>query len=105
MVFFLFADDFLPPSSFDFTLRRHSGHSARWQPVNGTRNKFYVYSAFFDARGGGRRVVRVVGATRTKHPEKVWCRLYYKDEEEDDEGEATTTQVEIYFLFVGKIGK
>ena len=50
-------------------------------------------------------MVRVVGATRTKHPEKVWCRLYYKDEEEDDEGEATTTQVEIYFLFVGKIGK
>ncbi len=43
-------------------------------------------------------MVRVVGATRTKHPEKVWCRLYYKDEEEG-EGEVTTTQVEMYFFW------
>ncbi len=58
-----YSEDFLPPSSFDFSLRRHSGLDARWQPVNGTRGKFYVYSAFYDARGA-KKVVRVIGATR-----------------------------------------
>lgn len=47
-----------------------------WQVVNGTRFKFFVYSAFYDRRGGG-RLIRVVGATKTRGPEKVWCRLWY----------------------------
>lgn len=46
-----------------------------WQIVNGTRFKFFVYSAFYDRRGG--RLVRVIGATKTRGPEKVWCRFWY----------------------------
>ena len=51
------------------------GFDARWQPVNGTRHKFYVYSAYYDART--RPVIRVIGATKTKRSDKVWCRLHY----------------------------
>lgn len=47
-----------------------------WRVVNGTRFKFLVYSAFYDDRDG--RMVRVIGATKTRGPEKVWCRLWYK---------------------------
>lgn len=46
-----------------------------WRIVNGTRFKFFVYSAFYDRRGG--RLVRVIGATKTRGPEKVWCRFWY----------------------------
>ncbi|XP_016998547.2 uncharacterized protein [Drosophila takahashii] len=47
-----------------------------WQVVNGTRFKFFVYSAYFDRREGA-RLVRVVGATKTRGPERVWCRFWY----------------------------
>ncbi|KAL5278665.1 hypothetical protein ACFFRR_003350 [Megaselia abdita] len=47
-----------------------------WRVVNGTRFKFLVYSAFYDDRDG--KMVRVIGATKTRGPEKVWCRLWYK---------------------------
>ncbi|KMY90077.1 uncharacterized protein LOC6732193 isoform X1 [Drosophila simulans] len=47
-----------------------------WQVVNGTRFKFFVYSAYFDRREGT-RLVRVVGATKTRGPERVWCRFWY----------------------------
>ncbi|KAH8381139.1 hypothetical protein KR200_003802 [Drosophila serrata] len=47
-----------------------------WQVVNGTRFKFFVYSAYFDRRDGA-RLVRVVGATKTRGPERVWCRFWY----------------------------
>jgi len=77
------ADEFRQPSEFDFGLLKHSGFDARWQPVNGTTDKFYVYSAFYDGRGG-KRIVRVVGAAKTKKADKVWCRLLYKTEEEDE---------------------
>lgn len=50
---------------------------AEWRIVNGTRFKFFVYSAFYDRRSGG-RLVRVIGATKTRGPEKVWCRLWYR---------------------------
>ena len=63
---------------FDFTLRRHTGHDAVWQSVAGTSHKFYVYSAYYDTRGP-RPHVRVIGATKTKRSDKVWCRLYYRD--------------------------
>lgn len=46
-----------------------------WQIVNGTRFKFFVYSAFYDRRDG--KMVRIIGATKTRSPEKVWCRLWY----------------------------
>lgn len=43
--------------------------------MNGTRFKFFVFSAFYDRRGG--KLIRVIGATKTRGPEKVWCRLWY----------------------------
>lgn len=46
-----------------------------WQIVNGTRFKFFVFSAFYDRRGG--RLIRIIGATKTRGPEKVWCRFWY----------------------------
>lgn len=46
-----------------------------WKIVNGTRFKFFVFSAFYDRRGG--RLIRVIGATKTRGPEKVWCRMWY----------------------------
>jgi hypothetical protein len=46
-----------------------------WQVVNGTRYKFFVFSAYYDRRDG--RQIRVIGATKTRGPEKVWCRLWY----------------------------
>ena len=54
---------------------KHKGFDARWQPVNRTRYKFYVYSAYYDART--RPLIRVIGATKTKRSDKVWCRLHY----------------------------
>lgn len=41
------------------------------------RYKFYVFSAFFDNRKG-QRAIRVIGATKMRGPERVWCRLWYK---------------------------
>ncbi|CAD7086486.1 unnamed protein product [Hermetia illucens] len=46
-----------------------------WQVVNGTRFKFFVFSAYYDRRDG--KMVRVIGATKTRGPEKVWCRFWY----------------------------
>jgi hypothetical protein len=46
-----------------------------WQIVNGTRFKFFVFSAFYDRRDG--RMLRIIGATKTRSPEKVWCRMWY----------------------------
>lgn len=46
-----------------------------WQIVNGTRFKFFVFSAFYDRRAG--KLIRIIGATKTRVPEKVWCRFLY----------------------------
>lgn len=48
-----------------------------WQIVNGTRFKFFVFSAFYDRRG--EKLIRIVGATKTRGPEKVWCRFVYQN--------------------------
>ncbi|XP_075150391.1 uncharacterized protein LOC142224498 [Haematobia irritans] len=47
-----------------------------WQIVNGTRFKFFVFSAYYDRRDGA-KLVRIVGATKTRGPERVWCRFWY----------------------------
>ena len=69
------------PHRYD-KLEFERGHGdAVWQPVNGTRHKFYVYSAFFDPRGAGRSkagVVRVIAVTKTKNADKVWCGLRFE---------------------------
>ncbi|XP_054284121.1 uncharacterized protein LOC129001015 [Macrosteles quadrilineatus] len=46
-----------------------------WQTVPGTRFKFFVFSAYYERRG--QRSVRVIAATKTRGPERVWCRLWY----------------------------
>ena len=62
-----------PVFDIDIGLKSHSGHDAKWQPVEGTRHKFYVYSAYYDKRSG-KRLIRVIAATKTKHADKVSCR-------------------------------
>lgn len=52
------------------------------------RFKFFVYSAYFDDRVGGagsptgktQGMVRIISATKTKGPERVWCRFWYRPE-------------------------
>ena len=56
------------------------GVDARWQTVEGIKShKFFVYSAYYDARDTQKPVVRVIGVTRTKRSNKVMCRLYFDD--------------------------
>ena len=55
--------------SIDTTLHQHRGHDAVWQPVNGTHQKFFVYSAFYDDRE--KPLVRVIATTKTKKSERV----------------------------------
>lgn len=68
----------LPPSieqtlpSYPNDMRPTDGS---WQIVNGTRFKFFVFSAFYDRRGTN--LIRIVGATKTRGPETVWCRFWY----------------------------
>lgn len=53
-----------------------------------SRFKFFVYSAYFDNRvsgagtpaGKSQGVVRVISATKTRGPERVWCRLWYRQQ-------------------------
>ena len=63
------------PSYADILSSAGRPRDAEWQTVNGTRFKFFVYSAFYDRRNG--KSVRVIGATKTRNPERVWCRLFY----------------------------
>ncbi|XP_074039816.1 beta-1,4-galactosyltransferase galt-1 isoform X2 [Leptinotarsa decemlineata] len=75
----------LPPYPDNATLTEGS-----WQKVNGTRNKFFVFSAFYDRRKG-QKIIRVIGATRTRGPEKVWCRLWYKTNEFNSSSHVSVT--------------
>lgn len=63
------------PTYTDILQNAGAPTEAEWQTVNGTRFKFFVYSAFYDRRNS--RSIRVVGATKTRNPERVWCRLFY----------------------------
>ncbi|KFB42425.1 AGAP010096-PA-like protein [Anopheles sinensis] len=68
------------PSKIEQTLPRYPADTkptdGSWEIVNGTRYKFFVFSAFYDRRDG--KLVRVIGATKTRGPEKVWCRFWYQ---------------------------
>lgn len=69
----------LLPPSMEHTLPAYPADTkptdGTWQLVNGTRFKFFVFSAFYDRRGG--KLIRIIGATKTRGPEKVWCRFWY----------------------------
>ncbi|XP_035795180.1 uncharacterized protein LOC118468469 isoform X1 [Anopheles albimanus] len=68
------------PSKIEQTLPRYpvdmKPTDGSWEIVNGTRYKFFVFSAFYDRRDG--KLVRIIGATKTRGPEKVWCRFWYQ---------------------------
>ncbi|XP_054714319.1 uncharacterized protein LOC129223960 [Uloborus diversus] len=48
-----------------------------WQKVRNTKDKFFVYSAFYDDRRT--KWVRVIAAARTRLADKVFCQFHYKD--------------------------
>ncbi|XP_055637945.1 uncharacterized protein LOC129776374 isoform X2 [Toxorhynchites rutilus septentrionalis] len=68
------------PSKTEQSLPKYPGDmrpsDGSWEVVNGTRYKFFVFSAFYDRRDG--KLVRIIGATKTRGPEKVWCRFWYQ---------------------------
>ncbi|XP_022917015.1 uncharacterized protein [Onthophagus taurus] len=70
----------LPPYPVNVTPSEGS-----WQTVNGTRFKFFVYSAYFDGRKD-QRSVRIIAATKTRGATRVWCRLWYKSQEGNSTG-------------------
>ena len=49
---------------------------AFWQPVNGTKDKFYVYSAYLDNRDGKKPLVRIIAAALTRNRESVLCKFH-----------------------------
>ena len=43
-----------------------------------TTHEVMAYSAYYDVRDSHKPIIRVIGVTRRKDPEKVICRMYYK---------------------------
>lgn len=44
------------------------------------RYKFLIYSAYLDTRiNSVGPLVRIIGATKTRKPDTVWCRLWYSN--------------------------
>ncbi|KAL1494409.1 hypothetical protein ABEB36_010012 [Hypothenemus hampei] len=70
-----FNEDRLPSFPDNFTISNGS-----WQPINGSRFKFYVFSAYYDSRRNQRNI-RIIAATKTRGPERVYCRLWYRSSE------------------------
>lgn len=80
----------------DQNIRQTNGE---WLPVTNTRFKFFVYSAYYDDRlitsttnkkynskydkinnninNYNQGLIRIIGATKTRTPDRVWCRLWY----------------------------
>ena len=49
-----------------------------WKLVDGFEtHKLGLYSAYYDGRNIQNPIIRVIGVTRVRKPEKVVCRLYY----------------------------
>ena len=42
-----------------------------------TTHEVMAYSAYYDVRNSHKPIIRVIGVTRRKYPEKVICRMYY----------------------------
>ena len=52
---------------------------SRWVALRGFEtHEVMVYSAYYDVRNTEKPIIRVIGISRAKHPEKVTCRLYYE---------------------------
>lgn len=79
------------------------------------RFKFFVYSAYFDDRissvgtpvGKSQGVVRVISATKTRGPERVWCRLWYRQQNDANVTASVTVaakvKVRLYRRFYFKV--
>lgn len=52
----------------------HAPLDGVWQPVDKTRFKFYVYSAYVESRTVA--AIRIIAATKTRGPDSVMCRLW-----------------------------
>ncbi|XP_076314683.1 beta-1,4-galactosyltransferase galt-1-like [Tachypleus tridentatus] len=50
-------------------------HADHWQPVRGTKDKFRVYSAYYDDRKV--QLIRVIAAARTRNADKVMCKFWF----------------------------
>ncbi|XP_063897692.1 uncharacterized protein LOC135118768 [Helicoverpa armigera] len=55
----------------------HAPLDAVWQPVDGTRFRFYVYSAYVERRTVA--AVRIIAATKTRGADNVMCRMWLPD--------------------------
>ncbi|XP_075973439.1 uncharacterized protein LOC142974800 isoform X2 [Anticarsia gemmatalis] len=55
----------------------HAPLDAVWQPVSGTRFRFYVYSAYVERRTVA--AVRIIAATKTRGSDSVFCRMWLPD--------------------------
>ncbi|XP_022236008.1 uncharacterized protein LOC111083656 [Limulus polyphemus] len=52
-----------------------SKNADHWQSVRGTKDKFFVFSAYLDDRRV--RLVRVIAAARTRNANKVMCKFWF----------------------------
>ncbi|KAK7573404.1 hypothetical protein V9T40_010595 [Parthenolecanium corni] len=50
-----------------------------WQTVNGTKDKFFVYSAYLDRRYKNNPYIRIIATTKTKNYDRVVCLLYFEN--------------------------
>ena len=66
----------------------------RWESIKGFKtHEFLVYSAYYDVRIRSEPLIRVIGVTRAKHPEKVTCRLFYDNEKYTLKPKRTQTHI------------
>ena len=49
-----------------------------WKSVKGIKtHETLVYSAYYDAREVNKPIIRIIGVTRVKNPERLVCRIHY----------------------------
>ncbi|KAK8767201.1 hypothetical protein V5799_006022 [Amblyomma americanum] len=60
----------------------------RWQRVRRTNDRFYVFSAYLDARRV--RMIRVIAAARTRLTDRVVCRIFWRTMSDDESFQSAT---------------
>lgn len=78
--------DSLPNVNMSTLFKLADSRPDHWQRVRRTSDRFFVFSAYLDARRN--RVVRIVAAARTRLTDRVVCRLFWKGT--DSEYQAAT---------------
>ncbi|GLV44982.1 uncharacterized protein CBL_14446 [Carabus blaptoides fortunei] len=64
--------------------------------------KYFVFSAFHDRRKG-QQAVRLIGATKTRGPERVWCRLWYRMPENSSTGNSNSDWISVSVMAKVKV--